>query len=73
MLEKGDYAISISHSHHVINSEKINVADTITTDSESNTHNVIELSGCQRFDYAAGDVTYLSVPTTSRTTLEYRS
>ena len=61
VLEKGDYAISIqSDSHHVIDSEKINVADTIIYDSESNTHNDDQTVATNQFDYAAGDVTYLS-------------
>ena len=61
VLEKGDYAISIeSDSHHVIDTEKINVADTITYDSESNTHNDDQTVATNQFDYAAGDVTYLS-------------
>lgn len=61
VLEKGDYDISIqSDSHHVIDSEKIDVADTITYDSESNTHNDDQTVATNQFDYAAGDVTYLS-------------
>lgn len=61
VLEKGDYAISIqSDSHHVIDSKRINVADTITYDSESNTHNDDQTVATNQFDYAAGDVTYLS-------------
>lgn len=61
VLEKGDYDISIqSDSHHVIDSEKINVADTITYDSESNTHNDDQTVATNQFDYAADDVTYLS-------------
>ena len=61
VLEKGDYTISIqSDSHHVIDSEKINVADTITYDSESNTHNDDQTVATNQFDYAAGDVAYLS-------------
>ena len=61
VLENGDYTISIqSDSHHVIDSEKINVADTITYDSESNTHNDDQTVATNQFDYAAGDVTYLS-------------
>ena len=61
VLEQGDYDISIqSDSHHVIDSEKINVADTITYDSESNTHNDDQTVATNQFDYAAGDVTYLS-------------
>ena len=61
VLEKGDYAISIqSDSRHVIDSKRINVADTITYDSESNTHNDDQTVATNQFDYAAGDVTYLS-------------
>ncbi len=61
VLEKGDYAISIqSDSHRVIDSKRINVADTITYDSESNTHNDDQTVATNQFDYAAGDVTYLS-------------
>lgn len=61
VLEKGDYTIFIqSDSHHVIDSEKINVADTVTYDSESNTHNGDQTVATNQFDYAAGDVTYLS-------------
>lgn len=61
VLEKGDYAISIqSDSHHVIDSKRINVADTITYDSESNTHNDDQTVATNQFDYAAGDVAYLS-------------
>ncbi|WP_427788018.1 glycoside hydrolase family 3 N-terminal domain-containing protein [Bifidobacterium catenulatum subsp. kashiwanohense] len=61
VLEKGDYTISVqSDSHHVIDSEKINVADTITYDSESNTHNDDQTVATNQFDYAAGDVAYLS-------------
>ena len=44
----------------MIDSEKINVADTITYDSESNTHNDDQTVATNQFDYAAGDVTYLS-------------
>ena len=61
VLEKGDYDISInSDSHTVIDSKRINVADTITYDSESNTHNDDQTVATNQFDYAAGDVTYLS-------------
>ena len=57
VLEKGDYAISIqSDSHHVIDSKRINVADTITYDSESNTHNDDQTVATNQFDYAVGDV-----------------
>ena len=61
MLEKGDYNISInSDSHTVIGSKKITVDDTITYDSDSNTHNGDQTVATNQFDDAAGDVTYLS-------------
>ena len=61
VLEKGDYNISInSDSHTVIGSKKITVDDTITYDSDSNTHNGDQTVATNQFDDAAGDVTYLS-------------
>lgn len=61
VLEKGDYDISInSDSHTVIDSKKITVEDTITYDSDSNTHNDDQTVATNQFDDAAGDVTYLS-------------
>lgn len=61
VLEKGDYDISInSDSHTVIGSKKITVEDTITYDSDSNTHNGDQTVATNQFDDAAGDVTYLS-------------
>lgn len=61
MLEKGDYDISIqSDSHHVIDHKAITVKDTVTYDSDSNTHNGDAVAATNEFDYAAGDVTYLS-------------
>lgn len=61
VLEKGDYDISIqSDSHHVIDHKAITVKDTVTYDSDSNTHNGDKTVATNQFDDAAGDVTYLS-------------
>ena len=61
VLEKGDYAVSIqSDSHNVIDSKTIGVDETITYDSDSNTHNDDQIVATNQFDDAAGDVTYLS-------------
>lgn len=61
VLEKGDYNISIqSDSHHVIASETITVDDDIIYNSDSNTHNGDAVVATNKFDYAVGDVTYLS-------------
>lgn len=61
VLEKGDYAVSIqSDSHNVIDSKTISVDETITYDSDSNTHNDDQIVATNQFDDAAGDVTYLS-------------
>lgn len=61
VLEKGDYDISIqSDSHHVINHKAITVKDTVTYDSDSNTHNGDKTVATNQFDDVAGDVTYLS-------------
>lgn len=61
VLEKGDYDISIqSDSHHVIDHKAITVKDTVTYDSDSNTHNGDKTVAMNQFDDVAGDVTYLS-------------
>ena len=61
VLEKGDYDISIqSDSHHVIDQKAITVKDTVTYDSDSNTHNGDKTVATNQFDDVAGDVTYLS-------------
>lgn len=61
VLEKGDYDISIqSDSHHVIDHQKVTVKDTVTYNSDSNAHNGDAVAATNEFDYAAGDVTYLS-------------
>ena len=61
VLEQGDYAVSIqSDSHNVIDSKTISVDETITFDSDSNSHNGDQTVATNQFDDAAGDVTYLS-------------
>lgn len=61
VLEKGDYDISIqSDSHHVTDHKAITVKDTVTYDSDSNTHNGDKTVATNQFDDVAGDVTYLS-------------
>lgn len=61
VLEKGDYDISIqSDSHHVIDHKAITVKDTVTYDSDSNTHNGDKTVATNQFDDVAGGVTYLS-------------
>ena len=61
VLEKGDYDISIqSDSHHVIDHKAITVKDTVTYDSDSNTHNGDKTVATNQYDDEAGDVTYLS-------------
>lgn len=61
VLEKGNYDISIqSDSHHVIDHKAITVKDTVTYDSDSNTHNGDKTVATNQFDDVAGDVTYLS-------------
>lgn len=61
VLEQGDYDISIqSDSHYVIDHQKVTVKDTVTYNSDSNTHNGDAVAATNEFDYAAGDVTYLS-------------
>uniref|UniRef100_UPI003D7C7B3C glycoside hydrolase family 3 N-terminal domain-containing protein n=1 Tax=Bifidobacterium sp. TaxID=41200 RepID=UPI003D7C7B3C len=61
VLEKGDYDISIqSDSHHVIDHKAVTVKDTVTYDSDSNTHNGDKTVATNQFDDVAGDVTYLS-------------
>ncbi len=60
VLEKGDYQISInSDSHNVIDQKTYTVADTIVYD-ENNARSTDETVATNQFDYARGDVTYLS-------------
>lgn len=44
----------------MIDHQKVTVKDTVTYNSDSNTHNGDAVAATNEFDYAAGDVTYLS-------------
>ena len=60
VLEAGDYQISInSDSHNVIASQTYTVDATVTYD-ESNPRSTDDTAAVNQFDYAEGDVTYLS-------------
>lgn len=60
VLEAGDYVISInSDSHNVIDSQTYNVAETVTYSGDS-TRSTDQAEVTNQFDFAAGEVTYLS-------------
>jgi len=60
VLEAGDYTISINQdSHHVIDSKTYTVSSTITYGSD-NKRSSDQVAAVNLFDYAKGDVTYLS-------------
>ncbi len=60
VLEAGDYGLSIrSDSHNIIASENVKIDDTIVYDENNKRASDIE-PAVSRFDYAAGDVEYLS-------------
>lgn len=60
VLEAGDYEIKLmDNAHDVIDSNTYNVAETITY-GEGNKRESDEITATNVFDYAAGDVTYLS-------------
>ena len=60
VLEAGDYEISIqSDSHNQIDSRIYTVADTVTYD-EDNARSTDAQAAVNHFDYAEGEVTYLS-------------
>ncbi len=60
VLEEGDYQISInSDSHNVIDQKTYTVDDTIVYD-ENNARSTDDTVATNQFDYARGDVTYLS-------------
>ncbi len=60
VLEAGDYEISIkSDSHNKIDSRTYTVADSITYD-EDNARSTDAQAAVNHFDYAEGEVTYLS-------------
>ncbi|MBW3082784.1 beta-glucosidase [Bifidobacterium phasiani] len=61
VLEAGDYQVSInSDSHNEIASATVTVPETVTYDSEDNTHDGDVVPATNVFDDAEGDVTYLS-------------
>lgn len=60
VLEAGDYVVSIQKdSHNTIAEQNVNVTETITYDSEDNTHSGDQTVATNVFD-DEGDVTYLS-------------
>ena len=60
VLEKGDYEIAIkSDSHNTIDSKTYTVSSTITY-NEGNKRESDKVAAVNQFDYAAGNVTYLS-------------
>ncbi len=60
VLEAGDYEISInSDSHNKIATDKVTVASTIVYD-ESNKRESDDVAATNQFQFAEGDVTYLS-------------
>ena len=61
VLEQGDYVISInSDSHTVIDEQTITVPETITYDTEDNTHDGDQVVATNAFDEANGGLEYLS-------------
>ena len=60
VLDQGDYGISIrSDSHRPIQSDRVNIAQTVTYD-KSNPRSVDKVAATNRFDDVKGTVTYLS-------------
>ena len=60
VLEAGDYEISLrSDSHTVINSQTYNVADTVTY-GEDNARSTDFVAATNQFDFAEGEIEYLS-------------
>ena len=60
VLEKGDYIISInSDAHNIIDSKKYTVADTVTYTGDNKRESDL-VAAENQFDYAEGDITYLS-------------
>lgn len=60
VLEAGDYIISInSDAHHVIDSRTYNVGSTVVYDGNNKRESDVVVATSQ-FDYAEGDITYLS-------------
>ena len=60
VLDAGDYVISInSDSHNIIDSQTYTVNSKVTY-GQSNTHNGDQTAAAPVFNYAEGDITYLS-------------
>ena len=60
VLEQGDYEISINtDAHNKIDSQTYTVGSTVTY-NEGNPRSTDNIAAVNQFDYAAGDVTYLS-------------
>lgn len=60
VLESGNYIISINRdSHNILDSQTYKVANTITYDS-SNPRSTDDIAATNQFDYAAGELTFLS-------------
>lgn len=60
VLEAGTYGISLrSDSHDVIDSQEYELSEDIVYD-ESNPHSGDQVAAANRFDFAQGDITYLS-------------
>lgn len=61
VLESGDYRISVrTDSHSIVDEKTVNVASTITYNSEDNTHNDDAIVATNVFDDANGGLNYLS-------------
>ncbi len=60
VLEAGDYVISINSDSHTILDEDIVTVDATVVYDESNPRSTDETAVTNQFDYAEGDVTYLS-------------
>ena len=61
VLESGDYRISVrTDSHSIVDEKTVNVASTITYNSEDNTHNGDAIVATNVFDDANGGLNYLS-------------
>lgn len=60
VLEAGTYGISLrSDSHDVIDSQEYELSEDIVYD-ESNPHSGDQVAAANRFDFAQGNITYLS-------------
>ena len=60
VLEAGDYVISVNaDSHNVLDSKTYTVETAVVYD-ESNKRDSDDIAAVNRFDYAAGEITYLS-------------